>query len=78
MSLTELNKTKLSIFTILRQPYTLVGPTVTRLVQDSLAVKLLDNRLYMNYLTFKYNLLTLTRVTNKLIFNLIKKIKTDV
>ena len=29
------------------KPYTLVGPTVTRPVQDPLAVVLLDNRLYI-------------------------------
>ena len=28
-------------------PYTLVGPTVARLVQDSLAVKLLNNWLFI-------------------------------
>ena len=30
------------------KPYTLVGPSVTRPVQDSLAVLLLENRLYMS------------------------------
>ena len=32
------------------KPYTLVGPTVTRPAQDPLAVKLLDNRLYISCL----------------------------
>ena len=31
----------------------LVGPTVTRLVRDPLAVKLLDNRLYMYNIVFR-------------------------
>ena len=31
----------------LYKPNTLVGPTITRLVQDSLAVAFLDNQLYM-------------------------------
>ena len=31
------------------QPYTLMEPTVTRPVQDPLAVKLLDNRLYATF-----------------------------
>ena len=35
-------------------PYTLVGPTVTRLVQDPLAVLGLNNRLYMNWIELKF------------------------
>ena len=32
------------------KPYTLVKPTITRPVQDPLAVKLLDNQLYISFL----------------------------
>ena len=36
------------------EPYTLVGPNVTRPVQDPLAVLLLDNRLYMQHIVYFY------------------------
>ena len=40
--------TVISVVYYTYKPYTLVGPTTTRLVQDPLAVKLLDNQLYMS------------------------------
>ena len=42
------------------QAYTLVGPTVTRPVQDPIAVVLLENQLYiqwgLEYRTFEYRI----------------------
>ena len=54
--------TVISVVYYTYKPYTLVGPTTTRLVQDPLAVKLLDNQLYMSpdsHMNMKYESLFL-------------------
>ena len=54
-----MNKTDLQL------PYTLVGPTVKRPVQDPLAVLLLDNRLYILHCglqSFRKNFSTIVKV----------------